>query len=129
MPRAVDAERSAASMRGRIGAFALHAQHDSREITGAARAAFLSKFELQVDPDRKLTPGERARRAAAARSLHFARLALASVKARRKADSKRRKKRPTAPYGEPCLKKREGDEHPPRSPAPRPTSQPRKAMS
>ena len=39
------------SLRGRVGAYALHAQHDSRLLTGAARAAFLSRFEREVDPD------------------------------------------------------------------------------
>lgn len=73
-----------ASLRGRIGAYALHARYDSRETTAAARATFFSKFERQVDPKGELTPDERARRAAAARSEHFARLAYRSALARRK---------------------------------------------
>jgi hypothetical protein len=52
--------------------------------TEAARAAFLSKFEREVDPDGTLSPDERSRRAAAARRLHFTRLALASSRARGK---------------------------------------------
>lgn len=66
----------------RIGGLALAAQRDPREYTRAARAAFLSKFELEVDPDGSLAPAERARRAAAARRLHFTRLAHASAKSR-----------------------------------------------
>lgn len=95
MPRALSPEQRAASLRGRIGAYALHAQHDSREITSAARTAFLSKFDQQVDPDRKLKPDERSRRAAAARSEHFARLAYRSVRARRKQNSNVIKNRAT----------------------------------
>ncbi len=72
------------SIRGRIGAYSLHAQRDSRETTQAARRAFLSKFLDEVDPNHVLPDAERLRRAAAARSSHFAKLALRSVQARRK---------------------------------------------
>ena len=74
-----------ASLRGRIGAYALHATHDPRETTSAARAAFLRSFEELVDPNRELSERERQRRAEAARRAYFTRLALASAKARRKA--------------------------------------------
>jgi len=70
------------SLRGRIGAYRLHATHDSRLITAKARAAFLAKFEDQVDPDRTLSPAERQRRAEAARKAYFARLAYQSAVAR-----------------------------------------------
>jgi len=73
-----------ASLRGRIGAFVLHATHDSRETTSAARAAFLGRFEREVDPDRVLPDAERQRRAQMARKAHFARLALASARARQR---------------------------------------------
>lgn len=73
------------SLRGRIGAYALHSTHDPRETTAAARRAFLSRFENEVDPEGKLPELERARRAEAARKLYFSRLALKSAKARRKA--------------------------------------------
>ena len=73
-----------ASLRGRIGAYKLHATHDSREITAPARRAFLARFENEVDAERILAPEERARRAEMARKAYFARLALASVTARRK---------------------------------------------
>jgi hypothetical protein len=76
-------ESSVSSLRGRVGAYALHAQHDSRETTANARAAFLARFDDEVDPGRILTEDERARRAAYARKAYFARLALLSVTARR----------------------------------------------
>jgi hypothetical protein len=70
------------SLRARIGAYSLHAQGGTN--TGPARAAFLHKFELEVDPDGILPLGERQRRAAAARSAHFSRLALRSAQIRAK---------------------------------------------
>lgn len=77
------------ALRGRVGAYSLHASHDSREITAPARKAFLAGFEDQVDPERTLPPGERARRADMARKAHFARLAYLSAKARRRRTSAR----------------------------------------
>lgn len=71
-------------LRGRIGAYALHATHDSREITAPARRAFLARFEDAVDPERTLPVKERARRAEMARRAYFTRLAYASAKARRR---------------------------------------------
>jgi hypothetical protein len=68
----------------RIAAFSLHASRDSKEITSPARAAFLKRFERQVDPDAILPDAERQRRAHAALRAHMARLALASAKARGK---------------------------------------------
>ena len=80
---------SLATLRGRIGAYALHSQRDPRETTRAARRAFLGKFEVAVDPDGVLPPAERARRAEAAKKLHFTRLALRSLKTRRRKKSGR----------------------------------------
>ena len=71
------------ALRGRIGAHALHARHDSRELTANARRAFLDRFEREVDPDGILTPQERARRAYHAKKAYFTRLAYRSAKARR----------------------------------------------
>ena len=71
------------SLSGRIGAHALHATHDPRETTRAARAAFLDSFEREADPDGVLSPEERRRRAKHLRKAHFLRLALKSAKARR----------------------------------------------
>lgn len=71
------------SLRGRLGAYVVHSRYDSRELTKPARAAFDSKFERDVDPDGILPTEERLRRAEMARKAHFARLAIASAKARR----------------------------------------------
>ena len=73
-----------ASLRGRIGAYCLHATHDPRETTAKAREVFLARFIDQVDPERCLPEPERLRRAAAARKAYFARLALKSARARRR---------------------------------------------
>jgi hypothetical protein len=70
------------TVRARLGAHALHALYDSREITAPARAAFLDRFEREVDPDGLLPAAERARRAEHARKAYFTRLALKSAKAR-----------------------------------------------
>jgi hypothetical protein len=70
------------SLRARMAAYTLHAQRDPRETTTAARAAFLDRFEREVDPEHKLGPEERGRRAEAARKAYFTGLALASVRAR-----------------------------------------------
>lgn len=78
-------------MRARIGAYALHATHDSRQTTAAARhASQVTRFERLVDPDNELDPEERGRRVEAARKAHMAKLALASSRARaaRKQDSR-----------------------------------------
>ena len=72
------------SLVGRIGAHALHATHDSRELTAAARAKFDMRFIDQVDPDRTLPEAERLRRAEHARSAYFTGLALKSAQARRR---------------------------------------------
>jgi hypothetical protein len=71
------------SLRARLAAYALHAQRDSRETSAPGRAAFLARFEREVDPDGTLDPAERQRRAAQARSAYFTRLSLAAVKARK----------------------------------------------
>ncbi len=72
------------SLRARIGGHALHASVDSTVHTAPARAAFLAKFEDEVDPDHLLPEPERKRRAEHARKAYFAKLAMASAKARRK---------------------------------------------
>jgi hypothetical protein len=71
------------TLRARLAAHAMHARHDARETTANGRAAFLARFEAEVDPDGTLTPEERGRRAEHARRAYFTRLALASAKARR----------------------------------------------
>ena len=64
--------------------------HPQRDPGGTARTqpgrdAFLARFEHEVDPDGQLTPEERSRRAESLRKAYFARLALKSAQARRKA--------------------------------------------
>jgi hypothetical protein len=71
------------SLRARLAAHAMQSQHDAREITAKARAAFLLRFERQAGPDGLLPPAERQRRAQQLRSAYFAQLALAAAKARR----------------------------------------------
>lgn len=72
------------SLRGRIGAYRLHATHDPRTTTAKARATFLARFYAQVDPDSLLAPAERERRALAARKAYFAQLAYRSAVVRGK---------------------------------------------
>ena len=55
---------------------------DRSARTAAGRAGFLARFDLQVDPDGKLTTAERTRRAEHLRKAYFKRLALKSAKAR-----------------------------------------------
>src|SRR5829696_6353925 len=77
-------------LRARIAAHALHAQiSDEAEHTAPARAAFLSRFEREVNPDGVLDPEERARRAEHAKKAYFLKLALASRKARAKKRGKK----------------------------------------
>jgi hypothetical protein len=55
---------------------------DPAAHTAAARAAADARFEKIADPDGKLTPAERERRAASLRKAHCARMALLSSQAR-----------------------------------------------
>src|SRR5919202_2974853 len=71
------------SLRGRIGAYRLHAKHDPKETTAKARETFLARFEREVDPEGVLPKAERLRRAEAARKAYFVKLAYQSAKARR----------------------------------------------
>jgi hypothetical protein len=43
-------DRADRALRGRIGAYRLHATHDSRETSRPGREAILASFERQVDP-------------------------------------------------------------------------------
>ena len=74
----------ARTLRARMGAHAMHAKHDPRETTKAARAAFATKFEREVDPEGVLEPAERARRAEHARKAFYTGIALKSAQARSK---------------------------------------------
>ena len=68
---------------GRIGAYVTHGRYDSREITQPARDGFLRRFLEEADPDGRLSPAERHRRAESLLKGHMARLALRSAQARR----------------------------------------------
>ena len=69
--------------RGRLGARATHSRHNPQSLTSAARAAFLARFEREVDPDGVLPERERRQRARQALRTHMTRLALQSAEARR----------------------------------------------
>jgi hypothetical protein len=58
------------------------ATEDWSAATAPARAAFLSRFEREVDPHGQLPPEDRGKRAEAARRAYFTRLALKSSRAR-----------------------------------------------
>lgn len=68
------------SMRARIAAHALHAQ--GKTNVKAAHASLQARFEREVDPDGRLSPEERAKRAEHARKLYYTQLAYKSARAR-----------------------------------------------
>jgi tRNA U34 5-methylaminomethyl-2-thiouridine-forming methyltransferase MnmC len=70
-------------LRGRIGGYSKAAKYPPKQLTGAARAAFLKGFEPE---DPSLSEEERQRRAKAALRAHMAKLSWLSVLARRKGD-------------------------------------------
>ncbi len=81
MPKASPSERS---LHARLAAHTLHARvTDPAAHTAPARAAFMSRWEREVDPEGVLTPEDRARRAEHAKQAYFLRLALRSAQARR----------------------------------------------
>lgn len=71
-------------MRARLAAHASWAHTEDRSArTAKARQTFADSFEKEVDPDGKLDPAERARRAANAKKAYYQRLAMRSVRARK----------------------------------------------
>lgn len=56
---------------------------DRRKRTSKGTAAFLARFERQVDPNNELEPAERARRAESAKKAYMSGLALKAAKAKR----------------------------------------------
>ena len=64
------------TLRARLAAHTLHSRYDSKDLTAAARAAFMDRFEREVDPDGVLSESERQRRAGHARKAYFTKLAL-----------------------------------------------------
>lgn len=78
------------SLRGAIGANISWSRTEDRAArTSNGRRAFDRRFEDQVDPDRKLSHAERAKRAESARRAYFQQLALKSAKSRRRAKEAR----------------------------------------
>ena len=72
-------------LRAQIGAHKSWAQTENRSArTLPARLKLLEKFERQVDPEGKLLPAERAKRAENARRAFYAELSLKSAQARRR---------------------------------------------
>lgn len=71
---------------GRLGALATHSR--GKTNTTAASAAFLARFEREVDPNGQLPPAERARRAEYARRAYMTKLVMGRW------GSKRRSARP-----------------------------------
>jgi hypothetical protein len=84
LPVAFFVDSAEMARRGRIGAFLVHSRYDVRQTTAKARNRFLARFEHDVDPHGELPAEERRRRAVAARSAYFARLALKSARSRSK---------------------------------------------
>jgi hypothetical protein len=73
------------SLRGQIAAHESWSRTSDRSArTANARKAMLDRFEQEVDPDGKLPPAERAKRAEHKRQAYFKRLALKSATARRR---------------------------------------------
>jgi hypothetical protein len=72
------------SARARKAAYAMLARHDVHVTSLPGREAFLARFERDVDPEGKLLPAERARRAEMAKKAYFIDLAIKSAEARRK---------------------------------------------
>lgn len=75
---------SAASARARAAALHRWAFEDTIEGTRKAREGFLRSFELQVDPELKLDPAEREKRARRLLRAHMSKLGRRSGEARRR---------------------------------------------
>jgi hypothetical protein len=75
---------TARSVAARIGGLTRASLYDGKEVTANARAGFLRRFELQVDPEGTLPEAERSRRAEAALRAHMLKLAARSAEARRR---------------------------------------------
>ncbi len=72
------------SQRARLASHSSWAQtEDPTARTAPARQAFKDRFDPEVDPEHKLSPAERARRAEHARKAYYLALALKSARARR----------------------------------------------
>lgn len=67
---------------GRAAMYTRLAREDRTEMTAAARAAAMDRFEREVDPNGELDPVERARRAEYAKKAYFTALSRKAVAAR-----------------------------------------------
>jgi hypothetical protein len=78
-------------LRARLAAHTRWANcEDRRAALAPAREGFERKFEDQVDPERKLSATERAKRAESARKAHMAKMALNRAQARRLRSGRRK---------------------------------------
>jgi hypothetical protein len=75
------AERRLRSQKGAHESWARTENRSARRLP--ARLALEAKFERQVDPNNRLLPAERAKRAQNARRAYYCALALKSAQARR----------------------------------------------
>jgi hypothetical protein len=91
------------SMRARLAAHTLHSRVDGAQHTAPARAAFMDRFEKQVDPHSELDPAERARRAEHAKKAYFTGLSLKSARRRPPAGERQHdaRKRPEGRLSDP----------------------------
>jgi hypothetical protein len=67
---------------GRIGGLTTSARLGGTAMTAPARRGFWRRFEREVDPDDRLTPSERTKRASQLLRAHMLRLAKSSAEAR-----------------------------------------------
>lgn len=83
MPTATDNEKTLAARARAHRSWAVTENPSHR--TAPAREKFNQRFYDEVDPERKLQPAERERRAESARKAYFTELALKSAQSRRRA--------------------------------------------
>ena len=84
-PQLTDEARAVFAQWGRIGSLESWARTEDRTArTAPAVRASMARFEREVDPEGKLSPEEREKRAAFARKAYFRRLAIKSHEARRR---------------------------------------------
>lgn len=82
------------SLQARVAAYTMHSRYSAVATTEAARKAFDGRFADEVDPDgtlRKKHPEDFLQRVECARRAYFAKLQVASVKARQKRARSKRK--------------------------------------
>lgn len=70
------------TLQARMAGLTFAANNDVHAATARARKGFDARFEREVDPNNKLPPAERRRRAEAARKAYFTRLSLKASIAR-----------------------------------------------